>query len=296
MNAKSYHAAAHGAAEVVGIGRAILLPTGHRHEHRTLPGHRRSGEPRGIVTIRFLLPDQLSVIGVQPVEPARLVPKQQHVSAAVADCQNRGAYRAARLIHPSDAARLRVQIVYSAARAADEQVVVEDSRLRERRDVSLVRKRPFELQVTHGIERKPGLFRRLKSGVGSRRAPAVPLLLWTGRDPHRTVAAICRRGRRGFAACRSSQPVGDGLALAHAHRVGDTDHRPRQFRVLRMREAGHLPQGLARWNSRIVLLVAPGAALLENSLPSLRRSLQPGARDQQNENPHIGLQPVYSVW
>ena len=94
---------------------------------------------------RLLFPEELAGSRIECVEPARLVAEEEHVAAAVAYGQNRCAHRAGGLIHPSDAACLRIEIVNGAARAAHKEIVVENGGLRERGDIARVGERPFEL-------------------------------------------------------------------------------------------------------------------------------------------------------
>ena len=83
-NAQRGHASAKCAAGIIGAAGAIFLPRRHRHEHGPVVLHRRSGQPRGIVLVDFLLPQLVSGGRVQRIEPPELIAEQQRVALALA--------------------------------------------------------------------------------------------------------------------------------------------------------------------------------------------------------------------
>ena len=87
---------------------------------------------------------------------------------------DRGADRPVGLERPLQAAGVGAQRVHHAAGAADEHLIADHRRLRERRDVALEAERPFQLQLRHLIGGQTGERGRRESRVVARRAPAVP--------------------------------------------------------------------------------------------------------------------------
>ena len=217
-----------------------------------------------------LLPQLLSIGRVKSVEGANLIAEQQHIAAAFAHRQDRRAHRTRRFIQPAHAAGFAVERMDHAARAAHEQLIIENGRLREGGKIAIESKGPLEFQTLHRIERQTGGVRGLIAPVVSTRAPPVPLNLGIRRNLHGAVAAESHRGRRRFPA-RCTDVLGHRLALRESHGVSHLHHRaviqgPQDAR------RGQFFQGLARRNARIIGFVAASAALLKDGLT--RRSLR----------------------
>ena len=111
--------------------------------------HGRGGrEPRRVVRLDLRLPDERAGRGVDGVEPARQVAEQQHVAARRAATAS-GAARTGPLAlkRPLDATAVGSERLHEPARAADEDVAVDDGRRRERRDVARETVRPREREA-----------------------------------------------------------------------------------------------------------------------------------------------------
>src|ERR1700688_2988359 len=133
--------------------------------------------------------------------------------------------------------------MHHASRTADENLSVQNRRLRERRDIAFKSERPFQLETPHLVDRKPSRVRSLVARVGKPRAPAIPREFRTIRDSDLPVAAESYRRRRRFLT-RGSQITRHRLALFPVHRVGDAHHRSK---IERAKDAPccHLLQRLA---------------------------------------------------
>ncbi len=226
------------------------------------------------MVFHFFLPALFAVGRVERIKPAVLIAEQQHGASAVARHDNRRPHRSARLVGPVNAARVAVEGVDHAARAAHEEMIVENCRRRERRYVSGKCERPLEFQPLHLIDGQARGLGRLITHVAGAGAPAVPFDLGIGRHFHRADLAKSRRGQRRFDAGRA-QIIRHGLALRDGHGIGDGDHFSVVERAQDVRRR-QLLQRFARRDARVVLVVASRAALLEDSFARRRLGVQKG--------------------
>jgi hypothetical protein len=220
--------------------------------------------------VRFdlLLPQQCAGFGVDRVEPAGEIAEQQCVTTT---CDwrhhDRGTHGTGRLEYPLEAAALRAHRVHEAAGAADEDLIVDHGRRRERRHVAREAERPFEFQLRHTIGGE-SCARGLKARVARRRAPPVPRGFGCCGEPHRSIGA--EGGGRGSGIGGVSAEIRsyrDTLVAIHRH--CDGEHCAGVERAQDARR-GQALQGFAMRHALVHLLVTL-RAMREIHGPAIRR-------------------------
>src|ERR1700686_3941808 len=93
---------------------------------------------------------------------------------SIGNRKNGGARGSVGLERPSQATGLGAQRMNDTARAADENLAIDDGWLRERGHIPVEPECPLQLQATHLVEAQSGRFRRLVTSVVRAGAPAVP--------------------------------------------------------------------------------------------------------------------------
>src|SRR5262249_3394692 len=151
------------------------------------------------------------------------------------------------LKHPSNASGRGVQRLHQAAGASDEEISIEDCRLRKGNDVLGKSVGPLQLETRHISETDAGKIGGLVSRIREGRAPSIPLSLAPATESHGTIRAKSR-SRRFAAVARNAQVLGDGFTLLLPELRRDVVHHTEIQRAENARDA-ELLQFVARRNA-----------------------------------------------